>query len=89
MENERILYPCYFDSTLTREEGRRVPLKKGTKHATLIELEKALLRCKIPYRTEKKAHPAFWYKFDGRAIVQWKEQKQKLIRIVSDHLEHR
>ena len=89
MERERILYPCYFDATLTREEGRRIPVKKGTKHTTLIELEKALLRCKIPYKTEKKAHPGFWFKFDGRALVKWEGPKQKLIQIVSDNLERR
>jgi signal recognition particle subunit SRP19 len=87
MQGECILYPCYFDVSLTRNEGRRVPRSRTIKDPSLTEIEKALKRYHLRFRSEPKSHPAYWWKREGRTVVTWGEGKQKLISMVADFLE--
>ena len=87
MQGERILYPCYFDVSLTRNEGRRVSRSRAMKDPSLVAIEKALKRCRLRFRSEPKSHPAYWWKREGRIIVTWGEGKQKLLSMVAGFLE--
>jgi signal recognition particle subunit SRP19 len=84
---ERILYPCYFDATLERSSGRRVPLPLAVKGPTLQDLERAVRREKLRYRAEEKHHPAHWARREGRLIVTWKGPKTELLRRVAKSLD--
>jgi len=66
MSAERILYPCYFDGTLQRREGRRVSRNLGVKSPDLPVIEAALRKMKVPYRVEAHHHPAWWAEREGR-----------------------
>jgi signal recognition particle subunit SRP19 len=74
-----ILWLEYFDSTLKRREGRRVPLSLATKSPVLSELEEA---CKIlgldPVSAEAKYPRKFWLN-SGYVSIKKKEPKQKTI----------
>jgi signal recognition particle subunit SRP19 len=89
MKGQRILYPCYFDSALTRDDGRRVSRSRAIKEPTLGDIEKAVKRCHIRYRTEQKSHPAYWWKHEGRIVVSWEQGKEKLLATVAGALEGR
>jgi signal recognition particle subunit SRP19 len=89
MSKERILYPCYFDASLMRREGRRVPRSMAVKGPTLPDLEKALKKVKVQYRLEGHHHPAVWVKGEGRAVVVWEESKETLLKKVARNLEAR
>jgi signal recognition particle subunit SRP19 len=86
---ERILYPCYFDATLERSSGRRVPLPLAVKGPTLQDLERALRRERLRFRSEEKFHPAHWPRRDGRVIVTWEGSKEELLRRVAGALEEK
>ena len=87
MKGQRILYPCYFDAGLTRSEGRRVPRSRARKEPTLADIEKAVKHCRLRYRTEKKSHPSYWWKHEGRIVVSWEQGKEKLLAVVAGALE--
>ena len=89
MEKDRILYPCYFNAALGREQGRRVPLALAQKGVTMQELERALKRSGLPFRVESGSHPAHWSRRDGRAVVPWSGSKEALLRRVAGALEAR
>jgi signal recognition particle subunit SRP19 len=89
LKGERILYPCYFDSTLDRSSGRRVPVKLAVKGPTLADLERALKRERLKFRAEEKPHPAHWHKREGRLVVAWEGRKGDLLRRVAGALEVR
>jgi len=89
MKGERILYPCYFDAGLTRDDGRRVSRSRAIKEPTLGDIEKAVKRCHLRYRTEQKSHPAYWWKHEGRIVVRWEQGKEKLLAVVAGALEGR
>lgn len=87
LKGERILYPCYFDATLERASGRRVPRTLAVKGPTLQDLERALKRERLAFRAEEKHHPANWPKREGRLIVAWEGSKEALLRRVAQGLD--
>jgi len=89
MSAERILYPCYFDTSLKRREGRRVPKNLGVKSPELPAIEAALQRMKVPYREEGHHHPARWAEREGRIVVEWEGSKEDLIQKVARSLADR
>jgi signal recognition particle subunit SRP19 len=89
MKGERILYPCYFDASLKRSEGRRVSRSRAFKDPSLADLEKAARKCGVRFRAEQKSHPAFWWKREGRIIVTWVEGKEKLLKRISGCMERK
>jgi signal recognition particle subunit SRP19 len=87
MEKDRILYPCYFNASLERRQGRRVPLGLAQKGIAMQDLERALKRSKLKYRVETGSHPAFWHRREGRVVVPWSGSKEALLRRVAGSLE--
>ena len=87
LKGERILYPCYFDATLDRSSGRRVPSRLAVKGPTLQDLERALRREHLRYRAEERSHPAHWDRREGRVVVGWEGSKEELLRRVARGLD--
>jgi signal recognition particle subunit SRP19 len=86
-EDERILYPCYFNAGYSRGEGRRVPRNQGAKAPALSDLERALRRAGVKYRVENHHHPAHWARREGRIVADWVDSKELLIKKVVQKLE--
>jgi len=86
-KGERILYPCYFNSTLSREEGRRVPRSLGAKGPSAGDIERALKRLGISNQIEEHQHPAHWSRHEGRVVAIWTGRKEALIKKVSRAME--
>jgi len=86
MEKGLILYPCYFDSKLSREEGRRVARESAVQTPGVAEIERALASCGVKYRREKKSHPAWWWKNEGRVIAECDGPKTDLLKRVAFEL---
>ncbi len=65
-----VVYPEYFDSRITRSQGRRVPNSLADPEPHLRKLEKACQKLEIEYQAEpEKAHPSFWWKQSGRLLI--------------------
>ena len=86
MEDERILYPCYFNTDLKRSEGRRVPVSAGTGSPSTQDIFKAAKKAGLKARTEESKHPAHWTEKGGRIIVSWKGSKETLIKKIAGAL---
>jgi signal recognition particle subunit SRP19 len=86
MSAERILYPCYFDATLQRREGRRVRKGLAVKSPEPAVIEAALRRMDLQYRKEEHHHPARWAEREGRIVVEWEGSKEDLIQQVAQNL---
>jgi len=89
MKGERILYPCYFNTELRRNQGRRVPRAMGVPNPLLADLERAVKKNGLTCRVEEKHHPAFWMRKEGRLVVEWKESKELLLKRVAQRMERR
>jgi signal recognition particle subunit SRP19 len=89
MKGACILYPCYFNASLKRQQGRKVPLSKATKNPTLVDLENSLKKNGLKFHAEQKHHPGHWARHEGRMVVTWDKSKQELLKIVCSKLEIR
>jgi signal recognition particle subunit SRP19 len=86
MDKGVILYPCYFDSDLMRSEGRRVPRTSGVQNPDAGDIERILKKNHIQYSREPKSHPAYWWKGQGRIIVEYTGSKGDLIHLIGSSL---
>jgi signal recognition particle subunit SRP19 len=86
MEKGLILYPCYFDARISREEGRRVARGVAVQTPAVPDIERALAICGVKYRREKKSHPAWWWKHEGRVIAECEGPKTTLLKKVAAEL---
>jgi signal recognition particle subunit SRP19 len=86
MEKGLILYPCYFDAKLKRNEGRRVSSDIAVHTPAIPDIERALASCGITYRREKKSHPSWWWKHEGRVIAACSGPKTEILRKVAAEL---
>lgn len=86
MKGERILYPCYFNAALKRNEGRRVTISGAVREPSLADLERAVKRTGLRFRVEQKHFPARWWMKEGRILVEWSESKEKLLKKVAANL---
>jgi len=86
-EKATVLWPTYFDLRASREGGRRVPKKHAVDAPTagmLFEAVKSLgLDCILEL---EKSYPRFWYRREGRVLVEPKLAKKDLIEKVSEKL---
>ena len=82
-----MLWPVYFERTVSRGNGRRVKREIARDGVTLNDLEKALRSLGMKYTVEEgKAHPSRWSKGEGRVIVETEMAKEALLDKVAGRL---
>jgi len=82
-----VIYPEYFDSHLTRKEGRRVSKDMARETPTLEHVVKAARALGLEPKIEPKA--AFsprWWEPRGRVLVHKKMSKEKTLRLMARKL---
>lgn len=83
-EKAIVLWPSYFDVRLSRERGRRVPKKDAIENPNAQMIYESVKKLKLDCILElEKAYPRFWYKAEGRVLVEPKLKKPELIRKVA------
>lgn len=82
-----VIYPEYFDSKLTRSEGRRVPKPMARESPSLDDVVRAARACGMEPRAEpKSAFPPRWWDARGRALVKKKSSKEKTLQLIARKL---
>jgi len=86
-----IVWPEYFDSTLPRRLGRRIPKNLAVPRPTLKDIldvcSELNLECEV---REDKKYPRTWYSSGGCVVVTLKDgeelSKNKLIKLIASKL---
>jgi signal recognition particle subunit SRP19 len=85
-----ILYPQYFDSTISRAQGRRVPRDMARKAPKAIDVFHAAQKAGFdPELDPEHHHPAFWHLKAGRVLISLDNvdgTKAGLIRVIARYL---
>ncbi|RLG53110.1 MAG: signal recognition particle protein Srp19 [Thermoproteota archaeon] len=82
-----VLYPCYFNRSLSRSEGRRVPLSLAVKNPSAESIFRAAEKLGLdPVLQKDKHHPARWFYREGRVLVKKIDRKTKVIRAIAEEL---
>jgi signal recognition particle subunit SRP19 len=82
-----VVYPEYFDSRLSRKDGRRVPKEAARESPTLEDVERAARAAGLEPRAEpKSAFPPRWWERRGRVLVKKKSTKERTLRSIAKRL---
>ncbi len=81
-----ILYPAYFDSRLSRSQGRRVPRELAVKAPSAEEVARAAREAGYDAFVEDGVrYPRVWWLSEGRVVVEKKgKSKTKIIREIAE-----
>jgi signal recognition particle subunit SRP19 len=86
-DNKYVIYPVYFDSTVSRLNGRRVAKKHAVEKPSLENLAKAAKSLGLNPVLEKDAvHSSTPWKKEGRILVEKKGPKTKLLLQLANRL---
>jgi len=65
-----VLYPEYFDKSLSRKQGRRIPRNKAVEDCTLSKIAFACKHLELDYEIEKeKKYSRNCWNSEGRIII--------------------
>lgn len=82
-----VLWPHYFDESVSRRDGRRVPDAVAVKAPDAPWVENAAKKLGLePELEEKAVHPSIPYEKSGRVLVARKGSKEKVIRQVAERM---
>ncbi len=82
-----VLYPCYFNRSLSRGEGRRVPLNLAVKNPSAESIFKIAEKLGLdPILQREKHHPARWFYREGRVLVKRVDKKTNILRAIAEEL---
>ncbi len=84
-EDKYVVWPIYFDKSVSRLSGRKVSKKHAIEKPNIEAIAKAAKSLGLhPILEKDRAHPSRRWKKEGRVIVDKKESKSKvLVQIAS------
>jgi len=86
-ENKYVIWPSYFDRTLSRSAGRKLPKKQAVDKPAIDNIAKAAKSLGLNPVVEKEAfHPSQPWKNEGRIMIDKKEPKTKLLKQIAKRL---
>ena len=82
-----VLYPAYFDSGRSRDEGRRVPRNLAISSPKVEEIHAAARSLGLQSMIDPdRAHPSTHWEKDGRVLITGNYVKASLVRKVAEKL---
>ncbi|MFA5364978.1 MAG: signal recognition particle subunit SRP19/SEC65 family protein [Candidatus Bathyarchaeia archaeon] len=86
-QNKVVLWSVYFDSTKTRNEGRRVPKRLAIAAPKLEELQRAAQNLGLqPEIVSDAAYPSCPWLRVGMLVVPKKESKNKILKAIGKEI---
>ena len=86
-ENKYVIYPLYFDRTVSRLKGRKVAKKYAVEKPLLENIAKAAQSLKLNPIIEKNGiHSSTPWKKEGRILIEKKGPKTQLLIQLANRL---
>jgi signal recognition particle subunit SRP19 len=86
-EKAIVLWPAYFDSRVSRASGRKVAKRHAVEAPSARMLYDAARSLGLDCILElEKAYPRFWYRKEGRVLVEPKLKKTELVSQIAAKL---
>ena len=86
-EEKYVVYPVYFDKSVSRLKGRRVPSKYAVEKPSIEDILKAAKSLGLnPILESGVSHPSRNWKKEGRILIDKKDTKSKLLIQISNRL---
>ena len=86
-EDKYVVWPIYFDKSVSRLAGRKVSKKHAVEKPTTEAISKAAKSLGLnPVLEKNSAYPSRHWKKDGRILIDKKEAKNKLLVKIANRL---
>jgi len=86
-ENKYVVWPVYFDKSISRLEGRKVSKKHAVDKPSIEDIVKAAKSLGLNPVLEKEfSHPSRNWKKEGRILIDKKDSKSKLLMQIAKKL---
>ena len=86
-EDKYVIWPIYFDKSVSRLNGRKVAKKHAVEKPSIEEISKAAKSLGLNPVLEKNcAHPSKHWKREGRVLVDKKDSKSKVLVQIANRL---
>jgi len=86
-EEKYVIYPIYFDKSVSRLAGRKVSKKYAVEKPNIEDIAKAARSLGLnPVLEKDRAHPSTPWKKNGRLLIDKKDKKSKLLRQIASRL---
>ena len=86
-ENKYVIWPVYFDKSLSKFEGRKVSKKNAVEKPSIDDIAKAAKSLGLnPILEKNVAHPSRHRKKEGRVLIDKKDSKSKLLKQIANRL---
>lgn len=86
-EDKYVIWPIYFDKSVSRLDGRTVSRKHAVEKPSIENISKATKSLGLHPVLEKNAmHPSRHWKKEGRVLVDKKGSKNKLLVQIANRL---
>lgn len=86
-EDKYVVYPIYFDKSVSRLSGRKVSIKQAVDKPSLEDISKAAKSLGLnPILEKEVAYPSRNWKKEGRILVDKKDSKAKLLVQIANRL---
>lgn len=86
-EDKYVIYPIYFDKSVSRLNGRKVAKKYAIEKPKAEDISKAAKSLGLsPILENEVAHPSRYWKKEGRVLVDKKDSKSKLLVQIANRM---
>jgi len=86
-EDKYVVYPIYFDKSVSRISGRKVPKKRAVDKPSIEDISKAAKSLGLnPILEKEVAYPSRNWKKEGRILIDKKDSKSKLLDQIASRL---
>ena len=86
-EDKYVIWPIYFDKSVSRHGGRKVSKKHAVEKPSIEDIVKSAKSLGLNPVLEKNcSHPSNHWKNDGRVLVDKKDSKSKLLAQIANRL---
>jgi signal recognition particle subunit SRP19 len=86
-EDKYVIWPIYFDKSISRLNGRKIAKKYAIEKPTIEAISKAAKSLGLNPKLEKDcAYPSNHWKKQGRILVDKKESKSKIIKQIANRM---
>jgi len=86
-EDKYVVYPIYFDKSVSRLAGRKISKKQAVDKPSLEDISKAAKSLGLnPVLEKEVAYPGRNWKKEGRVLIDKKDSKSKLLVQIANRL---
>ena len=79
-DDKHMIYPIYFDSSVSRKDGRRIQKQLSIEKPVISDLFKIAKNLGLnPVLEDNVSHPRRHWRTEGRILVDKKDSKQSVI----------